>query len=182
MKTIVLLAATVLPACWAADDFKPLDIKLGLWETTAKTEMGGRPSAGSMPQIPEETLAKMPPAQRAQVEARMKSAGAPRTTTTKTCITQESLRSGAQFGQNDNSCTYKVVSSSSSHELLHTECSRGDVKMSGDFSVDRLDSEHVKGSMTMKSAAASMPVNVKMTFDTKWVASDCGGVTPFVLK
>lgn len=182
VTTFAAFALFCIPACQAADPFKPMDVKLGLWETTSKTEMSGMPKMGSMPQIPEETLAKMPPAQRAQIEARMKAGpGGPLTNTVKSCITQETLNRGMNFAQRDNSCTYKVISSSATHQQMHSECSRGEMKMAGDITVDRVDAEHVKGEIVMKSAEGG-PINMKMSFDTKWLSPDCGDVKPAVVK
>ena len=184
--TMALLAVLSLPVCRAADDIKPLDVKPGLWETTTKTEMGGMPAMPTMPQIPEDALAKMPPAQRAQIEARMKAmggGGGPRSSTVKSCITKESLARGEHFGQNDNSCTYKVANSSSSvKQEIHMECTRGTTKMTGDMTIERLDSEHVKGNMSMKAGEGGPPINVKMSFETKYLGADCGDVKPAGMK
>lgn len=177
------LAVLCLPVSWAADELKPLDVKLGLWETTTKSEMSGMPAMPAMPQIPEETLAKLPPAQRAQLEARMKGGmGGPRTNTMKSCLTKEALDRGLNFAQNDNSCTYKVVSSSSTKQEMHSECNRGQMKMTGDLTIDRVDAEHIKGGMTMKSAEGGQPMNMKMSFETKWISADCGDVKPSGVK
>lgn len=179
MKIVTMagLAVLLLSRCQAADEIKPLDVKLGLWETTSKMDINGMPAMPAMPQIPEETLAKLPPAQRAQIEARMKAAGGPRTTTVKSCITRDSLNRGV-FGPTENSCTYKVANSSSSKLEVHMECNREKTTMTGDLVVERADSEHAKGTMVMKASEGSMPINMKMTFDTKWLSSDCGDVKP----
>ena len=176
---IAVFAILSLPAAWAADAFKPLDVKPGLWEATSKTETSGMPA---MPQIPEDTLAKLPPAQRAQIEARMKAAGGPHTNTQKSCITQEIIDRGLNFMQNENSCTYKVVNSSSSKQELHADCNRGQMKMTGDIAIERLDDKHVKGGVTMKSVDGPMPINMKMSFESKWLSSDCGDVKPAPVK
>jgi hypothetical protein len=179
--TIAALALFSLPVGGAAQEFTPLDLKLGLWETTTKSEMSGMPMS-AMPQIPEETLAKLPPAQRAQIEARMKGMGGPQNMTVRNCITRDSLARGAQFGKADNTCAYKVVSSSSSKQEMHMDCTKGQTKMSGDVTVERVDSDHVKGTMAMKSGDSSTPVNMKMSFDTKWISADCGDVKPAGVK
>src|SRR5271156_871304 len=91
--SFALLAGT---AAWAADPV-PLDLKTGQWEYTVTTQMTGMPQAAAgkqMPQIPPETLAKLPPDQRAKIEAAMKQAsgmasGQPTTTTSKNCIKKE---------------------------------------------------------------------------------------------
>jgi hypothetical protein len=174
------LIGVALFGCWTmrADDIKPFDAKPGLWETTNTTEITGMPV---MPQIPPEALAKMTPEQRAQFDAMMKgrgAAGGPRSTTTKSCLTREALERGLAFHQSDKSCAPKVVSSSSSKQVMHVECDQGKVKTTGDLTIERIDSEHAKGTMTMKSTEANQPINVKMSFTTKWLSSDCGDVKP----
>ncbi len=183
MTIMAALAALSLHASWAADPVMHFDVKPGLWETTSKNEVSGMSNTPAMPQIPEETLAKLPPAQRAQLEARMKGgAGALHTNTSKSCITPEALNRGMHFGQDDNSCTYKVVSSSSIRQELQTECTRGRQKVTGDITTERVDSEHVKGVIVMKSGEGGPSFNMKMSFDTKWLASDCGDVKPPAVK
>jgi Spy/CpxP family protein refolding chaperone len=184
LKTAILASAAVLlPLAFqaAADDIKPFDAKLGLWETTSTTEISGMPA---MPQIPEEQLAKMPPEQRAKIEAMIKGRGmgGPRTTTSKSCVTRESLEKAMAFGQNEESCTRKVITSTSSKQEIHIECTRGKNTMTGDLNIERLDGEHAKGSMVMKSAGAERPIDMKMSFTSKWLSADCGDVKPVVPK
>lgn len=167
----------LLPLASQADDIKPMDVKLGLWETTSKTDMPGMPT--SLPQIPEDALAKMPPEQRARIEAMMKGRGAPGTMTTRSCTTRESLDRGLNF-QNDKSCTYKVVSSSPAKQQIHVDCERGQMHTAGDLTLERADSEHVKGTMVMKPATGSG--DIKISFDTRWISSDCGSVKPNIGK
>jgi hypothetical protein len=179
MFSIVMMC----PAAIWAQDIKPIDIKPGLWENTTTSEMSGM-SMPAMPAISEDQLAKMPPAQRAQVEAMMKGGmGAPRTTTTKACITKEQLTRSI-FDNGDKSCSYKLTNSSSSNQMVHVECTRGTTKTAGDLNLDRVDSEHVKGNMLMKttdSAAAAgrgQNMNIKISFTNKWLGADCGDVKP----
>ena len=67
MRSKFLLSLIIFssPTFWAADKLTPLNIKEGLWEMTVTHSMTG------MPAIPPETLAKMPPEQRARIEAAM---------------------------------------------------------------------------------------------------------------
>lgn len=188
MKTAILFSAVLLCplAAWAADDIEPFDAKTGLWETTSTMEMSGMPAMPAMPQLSEEQLSKMPPQQRAQMEAMMKSrmgAGAPRTSVTKSCVTSDSLKQAMAMGQNEN-CTRKVMSSSSSMQTIHMECTQGKMNMTGDLTVERVDAEHAKGAMVMKAAGGDQPVNMnmKMSFNAKWLSSDCGDVKPLGAK
>jgi hypothetical protein len=138
-------------------------------------EMSGMPAA--IPQIPEEQLSKMTPQQKAQIEAMMKARmGAPRTSTGKTCLTKDSFKQALTMGQNEN-CTRKMVTSSSSMQNIHMECTQGKMTMTGDLLIERVDSEHAKGSMVMK-ASGDQPMNMKMSFTTKWLSADCGDVKP----
>jgi hypothetical protein len=176
--------AFVGPASIWAQDIKPIDIKPGLWENTVTTQMSGM-NMPSMPPISPDQLAKMPPEARARVEAMMKGgAGAPQTSTNKSCITKENL-SKAIFDNGDKSCTYKLLNSSSSSQKIHVDCTRGNTKTSGDLSFDRVDNEHLKGNVDLKTTgdastngSAGQNMTIKMTFSNKFVSSDCGDVKP----
>ena len=185
MKVTTLTAIALLWATgsWAADDIKPLDVKLGLWESKVSTETGGMPKMANMPSIPPETLAKMPPEQRAQVEAMMKSraGGGPMVTVAKVCMTKESLSSGQAFSR-QKSCTPKVIASTGGRQQIHIDCNQDGMKMSGDLTVERVDAEHVKGNMVMKGGPPSTPVDMKMSFENTWISSDCGDVKPPAVK
>ncbi|HEY3743186.1 MAG TPA: DUF3617 domain-containing protein [Bryobacteraceae bacterium] len=183
MRTFLIAGvATLLPlaSLSLADDLKMFDAKPGLWETVSTTQMEGMPA---MPQIPPEKLAQMPPEARARVEAMMKNAGgAPRTSTSRSCQTKESLNRGMSLN-NQPDCTQKVVTSTSSRIQVHVECSpaRGG-KSVGDLTLDRLDSGHAKGNMVMKINSSGREMTMNMTFDSKFVSSDCGDVKPYTPK
>ena len=187
MKRILLLSVTLLAplTTWAADDIKPFDGKPGLWETTSTMEMSGMPGMPAMPQIPPEQLAKMTPQQRAQVEAMLKSrmgaaSGAPQTDTNKVCMTADSFKNALNMSQREN-CTSKVTASSSSSQTIHMECTQGKTNLAGDMMVERVDSEHAKGNMVMKTSGEAN-MNIKMSFTTKWLSADCGDIKPLVRK
>src|SRR5579872_2042775 len=73
----VLLTASVVRAA----DPVPLDVKTGQWEATVTSQITGLPQA--RPQLSPDQLAKLPPEQRAKVEAMM--AGGAHTSTSKSC-------------------------------------------------------------------------------------------------
>jgi Protein of unknown function (DUF3617) len=187
MKTLILAGVALLTplASFAADSIVPFEAKLGLWETTATSEMTGLPQMPAMPQIPKEQLDKMPPEARARMEAMMKSRaniGAPTTTTSKSCIAKDSL-SKALMMSDQKDCTRKVVSSTSTKQEIHVECSQGKSGSVGDMTIERVDNEHAKGNMLMKvnsgsTGAQAVNMTMKMSFTSKWVASDCGDVKP----
>jgi hypothetical protein len=178
MKTTIASTVAVLflsMPIWAAD---PFDVKPGLWETSVATDIAGMPAMPAMPampNLPPEVMAKMPPAQRAQMESIMKGRGGASPMATRVCMTRGSVDDGG-FGQADKSCKSKVVSSSASKQVLQIECTQNGSKMTGELTLERLDSEHVRGAAVMKASEGQM----KMTFENRWISSDCGDVKPAV--
>lgn len=182
MKATILAGLALLcPLAYPAADLTPFDAKLGLWESTVSMGNAGMASAPAAPQIPAAALAKMPPEQREKIEAMMKSRAGGGGFTTKVCMTRESLQAGA-YAQHDKSCTTKVISSTSSKQVMHVECIREEVKSSGDMTVELVDAQHIKGTMVMKSTAGGQTHDMKMSFENKWVSADCGSVKPAVAR
>jgi hypothetical protein len=190
VKTTILLGMAMLCplAALTAQEIKPFDAKPGLWESTTTFEIAGMPA---MPQLTPDQLAKIPEAQRQQLQAMMNGrGGSPRTITSKSCITKESLARAMAFAENGNNqanCTRKIVNSSSSKVEIHMECQPDKTNMTtvGDMTVERVDAEHVKGSGTFKNSGtgpatgnAVRTMESKIAFSTKWLSADCGDVKP----
>jgi hypothetical protein len=184
VKKIMLSIVMICPITIWGQEIKPIDIKPGLWENTTTTQISGL-QMPNMPQVTPDQLAKMPPETRARVEAMMKGgAGAPQTSVMKSCITREQL-SKPLFGQQDKACTAKLVSSTSSTQRIHVDCTRGGNQTTGDLNMDRVDSEHVKGDMLMKTSgdsstksSAGQNMTIKLNFNNKFLSADCGDVKP----
>lgn len=184
MKKILFASVMMFPVAMWAQEIK-IDVKPGLWENTTTSTISGLQMPANMPQLTPEQMARIPPAQRAQMEAMMKGgAGAPTTNTMKACVTAAQL-SKPLFDNGDKSCTYKMTGSSSSSQNIHMECNKGNTKMSGDVTLNRLDAEHVTGEASMKttgdsSTKGSMAQNmtIKLSFSNKFLSSDCGDVKP----
>jgi len=168
--TILAGMAILLPAAAWAQAF---DAKPGLWESTSSTTIGG----GAV-QIPPEKLAQLPPEQRKMIESM--SQGRTTTNTTKVCLTKESLEKGFAPGQMSgaNNCTQKTTTMTSSKIVVHVECTAQAMipAVSGDITIDRIDSEHVKGTIAMSSTTGRGGMN--STFTTKYIGADCGDVKP----
>lgn len=151
---------------------QPLNVKPGLWEVSVT--MTGVPA---MPAIPDSVLAQMPPDQRAKLEAMMKG----QANTMKTCVTKDKIEKSEAFRNAPKSCTYTIVSSTSSKLEMKTECTQNGVKMAGDFVVEAVDPENVKGSMRMNASGGNTSdgnnaMNMNTTFTEKWLGADCGDV------
>lgn len=195
MKTTILFGIAMLCplAALTAQEIKPFDAKPGLWESTTTIEISGMPPMPAMPQLTPDQLAKIPEAQRKQVEAMMAArggGGSPRTITSKSCATKESIAKSMAFGDTGNTqanCTRRVVSSSSDKIMLHFDCQpdKTNMTMVGDITVERMDAEHVKGIGTFKNTGTSpatgnapRTMESKIMFSTRWLSADCGDVKP----
>lgn len=156
-------------AACAADNVQPLDVKLGLWESTTTTEHSG------VPPIPPEVLARLSPEQRAKVEERAKASAGPKAITRKSCVKKEDLDKALAFGNDDKNCHRTVVSSSSSKLEFRMECGAGTMKSNGTVDIEAVSSEHVKGTvqMTMGDGTRSMKMNT--AFESKWLGPVCEG-------
>jgi hypothetical protein len=78
-----------------------------------------------------------------------------------------------------------MTGSSSSTQTIHLECARGNTKSTGDVTLNRVDSEHMKGDMVMKTTgdsstngSAGQNMSLKLSFSNRWLSSDCGDVKP----
>jgi len=172
MKRKMLLGVACLwpLACAAADQVQPLNVKLGLWETTTTVQMSGAPP------IPAEMLEKLSPEQRAKLEAAMKArqTQGPSTTVRKECLTKEKLDKSLAFGgENRQSCKQTIVSATGSKEDIRVECT-GEIKGSGEIHVEALNSENVQGSMHMTANAAGATMHTQSTFKARWLGASCG--------
>lgn len=165
---------------WATDNITPLNVKEGLWEVTSTHSMTGMPAMPAMPTIPPETLAKMPPEQRAKVEAMMKGGmGAPKTEVRRDCVTKEKLQKQMAFDQNKKECTRAVVSSTGSRLEVKFHCEgQGKDQMStdGTFLVEVTSSDSAKGSMHSVTSGNGRTMNMDFTFSSKYLGPTCGDV------
>lgn len=160
MKFSVSIALLAASAVWAADPV-PMDVKTGQWETTVISQA----SNIQIPQLSADQLSKMPPDQRARLEAIMKQA-MNRTSTSKGCVKKEDLTK-LPFNSNKN-CKTTVVSSSRSKQVLHLDCDFNGTKQAADMTIEAASPESVKFSVQSTGAAT---LNINGT--SKWLSQDC---------
>ena len=173
MKTVSFfaLALCLYPlVSRAADEFKPLDTKPGLWETTVSTQMSG------LPPIPPEALARLTPEQRKQMESVLNQRGGRGSTTSnKSCVTKEEMNK--PFALNDTmkqSCKSTIVRSSSTEQEIRLDCNQGAMQGTATVHVEAVDSENVKGTMQMNANGGNNKMSMQSSFTSKWLGSDCG--------
>lgn len=168
------LAGVAGTALVQAAEFTKPDMKPGLWEVTTNPQM-----SGEMP-IPEEQLAKMPPEQRARLEAAMKAnmgkGAKPRVY--KECMTPEKIARGFEIDRHgdDSSCTRKVVSSTANELTLHDECNKADRKTVTDVHFEVKGGTQMSGKVNVLMTAAGKSMTINTTVQGKFLNASCGSV------
>jgi len=170
-KFLLALVVFSALALWAADNITALNVKEGLWEMTVTHSMSGMPA---MPDIPPDVLAKMPPEQRARMEAMMK--GGPSTDVRKECITKEKLAKNSAFSNNRGECTRTVVNSTGSKLEVKIHCEEKQASTDGTLVLETVGSDHVKGTMQSATNANGHTMNMNFTFSSKYLGPACGDV------
>jgi hypothetical protein len=143
---------------------EPLDLKLGLWETTVTTDVSGST-------LPESALKQMSPEQRARIEAAMKKreANGPKTRTTKTCLTKEKLNRPFSKPDEDKRCKHTVVTATRTVQDYKIQCT-GPESHSGVMHLEATSRESIKSTIKMNAPRGAINVEMK----GHWVSSDCG--------
>ena len=165
---LIVLASLTL---WAADNIAPLNVKEGLWEVTVTHSMSGMPA---MPNIPPDALAKMPPEQRARMEAMM--SGKPSTDVRKECVTKEKLERHSAFSNNRGDCTRTVVSSTGRKLEVKFHCEEKQSSSDGNFVMEAIGTDNVKGTMHMVSSGSGHNMTMDFTISSKYLGAECGDV------
>jgi hypothetical protein len=155
----VMTAIAAVPLCHA----EGFDIKTGAWEVTLTTAMSGMP-------IPKDALDKMPPAQRAKMEAMMTArAGKDNIHRSTTCVTKQDLDRGQLLKSEEANCTRKVITQTARHYEMEETCSGAEPsKTHARF--DAKSAESYTGSMDRMQGQGGK-VHVEMT--GRWLGAAC---------
>jgi hypothetical protein len=173
ISAIFILLLGAVAFSFAGDDKTPLDVKLGLWETTTTHTTAGAPP------IPQERLDRLTPEQRAKFEERMKNrSGQASTETHRSCLTKEQLEKHFLFEDDKGmNCTRNIVSATRRKIDASLECSNPmGIKLNGTIKIDSPDSETANGTIHMVSAGNGNSMNFDSTFKSKWLGASCGDV------
>ena len=147
-----------------------LDVKLGLWENTIVTNIGGM----AMPQV---DTSKMPPDQAAKIAEAMKGMSG-RAVTDKNCLTKEDLANESFMMPKDNkmTCTRTVTTNTKAVFAADVNCT-GERTVKGQINVESLAGGNAfKGAMKMATTSGTQTINVNMTMSGKYLGPDCGDV------
>jgi hypothetical protein len=185
MDLRMLAGLCCLPLAAAGAD-RLFGVKPGLWEISHESQSAG------VPPIPPDVLAKLPPEQRARMEAALKARGAPGASgggdpkIRRECITEDQLEDPFRPDDRpDAHCTHTIVSRSSSAAEIHLECtdtSHPGTTMNGTFHWHAPDKETMSGSFVMNMSDGQHTMTTTVQLNGKWLGSDCGSVKPHVRK
>ncbi len=173
MQTKLLFVLIVMASLgvWASDAIMPLNVKEGLWEMTVTHSMTGMPAT---PNIPAEALAKMPPEQRARIEAMLK--GAPSTDVRKECITKEKLEKHSAFSASRGDCTRTVVNSTGSKLEVKFHCEEKQSSSDGTLLMEAIGSDSVRGTMHSVTNGNGRTMTMDFTISSKYLSASCGDI------
>jgi hypothetical protein len=146
-----------------------LNVKTGQWETTTTMTM---PGGAGAPAIPPGALDRLPPEQRARIEAQLK-ASQGRTSTSTRCVTKEDSAKGFQPSNLPKTCSYNLTVSTATQQKMTVTCETDKGTSTGTVQVDVVDSETIKGSVQLAAAANGQTMNSTIAFTSKWVGPAC---------
>jgi hypothetical protein len=124
--------------------------------------------ARQMPPLTPEQLAKIPPEQRARIEAMF--AGKPTTTTSRTCMQKQDMAK-IPVGL-DQSCKNVVVTSTGAKQVMRQECDRDGKKAVATVTIEAVSSESIKFSIVGDGGDdKNSGMNIQGT--SKWLGPVC---------
>jgi hypothetical protein len=146
-----------------------LDLKLGLWENTIVTNIGGAPPIDT---------SKMSPEQAAKMTAAKKGMAGERTMTDKSCLKKEDLAKDSFMLPNESgmTCTRTITTNTKSSFVANVSCT-GQREMKGQVSIESMsDGTAFNGSMKMATTTQGRTMDVNMKMSGKYLGADCGTV------
>jgi hypothetical protein len=144
-----------------------LDVRMGLWEVTSETNMGGVPGVDT---------SKMSPQQQAAMAAAMKGAMA-KPTVLKSCMTREKfVTEGRPVPDQPGTTCSQTVQTNTAKVLENTMICTGDRPSRSVSRTEAQSPTAFTGTVisTSSGRGREMTVTIKMT--GKWLGADCGTV------
>ena len=179
--TARLVAAAGI-AVFAAGSAHAQKIRPGLWENTVSMKSGGGQMDAAMARMRDE-LARMPPEQRAQVEAMMARQGlgmaAGQPNTLRSCVSPE-MAARDMMDTGDGRCKSTGHSRTGNVVRFKFAC-QGEGNQpggegEGEFTLIS-DTEN-KGKVSITTSRQGQPLRMDIESASRWVAADCGAIKP----
>lgn len=177
----LLAAATLALLAAAAGPVLAQKIRPGLWENTVSMKSSGGEMEAAMARM-QEQMARMPPEQRAQMEAMMARQGIGMTpgkpNTVRSCITPE-MAARDQFDPGDRNCRSTGHSRSGNTVRFKFACEheRG-TTAEGEGEMTLVSDKETRGKMFVNTTRQGKTMRMDMESSSKWVGADCGDVKP----
>jgi Protein of unknown function (DUF3617) len=153
-----------------ADQKINLDIDLGLWELTVHPQQNSDMS-GMM-----DRLKNLPPEQQARIQAMMQQQLGTEHVF-RECMTPEQRAKGFSTAEDSADCKTTITSNSATEFQMHKQCTTSTGQRTENAHFKLSGRRQVSGTIDMLTQSQSgRPMNIHMSFDSKWVGSDCGGV------
>jgi len=174
--TRILLTSVCVAGFAVASQAGPvtLNVKPGLWQMTSSGEAHGAPP------IPADALARLSPAQRAQVQAMMARSVAhvAKPHVFKSCVTEKELRQGFDPSEHSSGerCQSTVLSSSATMMDVRVSCvgERRGEHSSGHFHFTASSPVVMNGTIDMTMSDGAHTMRIKRVMQGQWLAADCG--------
>lgn len=179
LAALVAVAGTLGAGHAAAQKVRP-----GLWENTISMKSSGGEMEAAMARM-QEQLARMPPEQRAQMEAMLARQGigaAPgKPNAVRSCITPE-MASRDQFDPGDRNCRSTGHSRSGNTVRFKFVCEheRG-TTAEGEGEITLVSDKETRGKMFVNTTRNGKSMRMDMESSSKWISADCGDVKPVTL-
>jgi Protein of unknown function (DUF3617) len=168
-RTLLSSVALIGLSAVLAAQAPALDVKLGLWENTIVTNLGGAPPVDT---------SKMTAEQAAKIAAARKGLMGERTTTDKSCVKKEDLAKDSFMLPNESgmTCTRAIATNTRTAYVADVTCT-GEREMKGQISIETsAGGTAFTGSMKMATTAQGRTMNVAMKMSGKYLGADCGTV------
>jgi hypothetical protein len=147
-----------------------LDVKLGLWENTIVTDMGGA--------VPKMDTSKMPPEQAAKIAEMMKGLTGERTIVERNCLTKEDLAKDSFMLPDDSKqkCTRTITTNTASRFTATINCT-GERETRGEIDVQSSGGGTAyTNTMKMATTGRGQTMNLTMKMTGKYLGPACGDV------
>lgn len=154
-----------------ASKTKPaLAVKMGLWQVTTTTQVGG--------QVPTIDTSRLTPEQKAQAEAMIKAMMGAHTRTSKVCMTEKKFAQSPFLDEADTGSSCKQTFKTNTRKTLESavECKGGARSMTGEMHIDASSPESVKGTIKSSDTEEGRTITVDMSLSGKWLGADCKGI------
>jgi hypothetical protein len=146
-----------------------LNVKMGLWEITSTTDVGG--------QMPAIDTSKMTPEQKARMEAAMKGMMGAHANVAKTCMTKEKFEKSAFMvtDQPGTTCTQTITANTRTALEASATCV-GTRAMTALMHFDALSPTSMKGVVKTSNTEQGRTMTMNTAMTGKWLSADCGDV------